>query len=111
MEKIRLSDLQKYKGYTVDDLIVNSISEGLDSTSFNNCLDISSWAGKAKINLSGFTKQDKIEQLISRRHKIVHEADNGKTDSDYKLSSITLTTVLEWVNIEIELVETIERSL
>lgn len=109
-EKISVGDLLEYRGQTVDNLIYNSISEELDTTSFNNFYDIASWAEKAKIDISSFKEQDTIAQLIDRRHRIVHEADNNRGDTEYALKPIKEKSVRDWISCVCELVSIIDLS-
>lgn len=63
------------------------------------------------MHLSSFTSQDKIEKLIKRRHKIVHEADNNKTDKmnkPYSLTAIQESVVKEWLDAVQDLVKMID---
>lgn len=110
-EKISLGELLAFKGKSVEDLIKESITESLASTSFNNFSDIMSWSRKANIDLSLFTEQDKLEKLISRRHKIVHEADNSRSDGGYGLAPIKEITVREWIATVCNLVKVIHTQV
>ena len=100
-----------FKGKSVEDLIKESITESLASTSFNNFSDIMSWSRKANIDLSLFIEQDKLEKLISRRHKIVHEADNSRSDGGYGLAPIKEITVREWIATVCNLVKVIHTQV
>ena len=111
IDKLTVSNLLQYKGKTIDDLVADFIGDTLDTTSFNNYSDIVNWAQKIKVDLSSFTSQDKIEKLIKRRHKIVHEADNNKTDKmnkTYSLTAIQESVVKEWLAAVQDLVKIID---
>lgn len=111
IDKLTVSNLLQYKGKTIDDLVADFIGDTLDTTSFNNYSDIVNWAQKIKVDLSSFTSQDKIEKLIKRRHKIVHEADNNKTDKmnkTYSLTAIQESVVKEWLDAVQDLVKIID---
>jgi hypothetical protein len=103
-EKVTLGEILKFRGKTVDQLITESIQESLKCTSFNDYADIVLWAKKIKIDLSKFKSQDKLNKLIKRRHQIVHEADNAKSDDKYSLSQIRDDTVEDWIEIVCSLV-------
>lgn len=109
--KITLGELIKLREKTVDQLITESIQETLNFTSFNNYQDIVSWSGKIKIDLCGFKEQEKLDNLIQRRHKIVHEADKAKKDDKYALTPIRDDTVEEWINVVCGLVELINEEV
>lgn len=110
-EKITLGALVALRGKTVDEVITESIQETLSYTSFNNYQDIATWARKIKVDLSEFEKQEKLNNLILRRHKIVHEADNANDGDKYSLTGIRENLVSEWISVVCDLVEIIERGL
>lgn len=75
-------------------MIQSSIESQLSLVSFNQYSEICSWLSKNGISLTQFKSQSLIENLIKRRHKIVHEVDlNKKTD---KTESIKASTVRSW---------------
>lgn len=110
-DKITLGGLIKVREKTVDQLITESIRESLSFTSFNDYQDIVSWSKKIKIDLSEFKDQEKLNKLIHRRHKIVHEADNAKSDDEYALAPIRENSVEEWIEVVRNLVELIDREV
>lgn len=75
-DKINLSDLIKYQSLTVKDLLVQSCLEYVDRLTFNNSNDILKWFDKFQITNKDITEYlSSIEELLQRRHKIVHNAD------------------------------------
>lgn len=110
-DKITLGGLIKVREKTVDQLITESIRESLSFTSFNDYQDIISWSKKIKIDLSEFKDQEKLNKLIHRRHKIVHEADNAKSDDEYALAPIRENSVEEWIEVVRNLVELIDKEV
>ena len=110
-EKIELGDILEFRGRTVDDVIVSSITESLGYTSFNDFKDIARWAKRIKIDLGEFNGREKLGNLISRRHRIVHEADNSRGENGYSLNSIRENTVEEWVSVVCNLVDTINEEV
>lgn len=113
-DKIPVSSLLLYKGKSIDSLITDIIGETLDVTSFNNYSDIVNWAQRIKVDLSEFRSQEKIEKMIKRRHRIVHEADNNKAntpDNVYSLSAIQESVVVEWISAVQELVSIIDTQI
>lgn len=110
-DKITLGGLIKVREKTVDQLITESIRESLSFTSFNDYQDIVSWSKKIKIDLSEFKDQEKLNKLIHRRHKIVHEADNAKSDDEYALAPIRENSVEEWIEVVLNLVELIDKEV
>ena len=110
-DKISLGGLLKLRKKTVDQLITESIREALSFTSFNDYQDIVSWSKKIRIDLSEFKDQEKLNKLIIRRHKIVHQADNANDNDKYALSPIRENTVEEWIEIVCNLVEIIDKEI
>lgn len=115
-DKITLGGLVKLRDKTVDQLITESIRESLSFTSFNEYRDIVSWSKKIKIDLSEFKDQEKLNKLIHRRHKIVHEADyakadNAKSDDKYALTRIRESSVEEWIEVVRNLVKLIDKEV
>lgn len=110
-DKITLGGLIKVREKTVDQLITESIRESLSFTSFNDYQDIVSWSKKIKIDLSEFKDQETLNKLIHRRHKIVHEADNAKSDDEYALAPIRENSVEEWIEVVRNLVELIDKEV
>lgn len=110
-EKIEFSELLQWRGYTVDDVIIHSIYENLDNTSFNDYSDIIKWCKRMSVNISDFHQIDKINEIIHRRHKIVHEADNARSNEDeFSLRPIRESLVLEWVKAVCNLVAIIQKE-
>lgn len=110
-DKITLGGLINFRDKTVDQLITESIQESLSFTSFNNYQDIVSWSKKIKIDLSTFNDQEKLNKLIQRRHKIVHEADNAKNDDTYALTPIKENSVEDWIGVVCNLVDIINSEI
>lgn len=110
-EKITLTDLLKYKDMMVDNLIRDSIKKTLSVTSFNSYAEIASWAGRIRVDLSSFKSQGTVNSIISRRHRIVHEADNASQGDSFSLRPINADIVQGWIKTVQSLVLTIEEQL
>lgn len=110
-EKITLDGLSKYSDKSVEYIISESVKEALNSTSFNNYTDISSWSKKVNIDLNSFNQQKELDELIKRRHKIVHEADNQSQNGEHKLTQIRHDQVLKWKKTVNNLVNIIDDQL
>lgn len=93
-QKFTLRDLAQYKNEQVSDLIQSSIESQLSLVSFNQYSEICSWLSIIGISLTRFKNQSLIENLIKRRHKIVHEVDLNKKSG--KTESIKASTVRSW---------------
>ena len=81
--------------------------------SFNDFTDIDCWARKIELNLKECKAQETITTLITRRHKIVHEADANKNSGsgNHYAASISLATVRAWKKAVGELVNLIEAQI
>jgi hypothetical protein len=75
-DKFTLGDLAKHRGKTVELVIEEFIDDYLSSLSFNNIKDITDTFTTIKLPQMNFGKYyPSLEQMITRRHQIVHEAD------------------------------------
>lgn len=112
-EKFSLDELLSYREKKVDDLIKESVDKVLQETSFNNYTDVASWADKIELQLNEYKKQSVLNTAITRRHKIVHEADRQqlKTDELSRLSPIQLSDLEKWKVAYKELVNIIDAKI
>jgi hypothetical protein len=98
-EKLTLKELEKYRGSSVAEVLDKSIDAFLSNLSFNNSNDVADILSRLKI------PQDKLQrhypalnQLMERRHKIVHEADLKRTQTGYELEKIDIPNIEVWLN-------------
>jgi RiboL-PSP-HEPN len=99
--RFQLSDLVAHKNLTVEEVINLSIREHLNFRSFNNTTDIVSALGEINISLKEDIKTKLFKDLgdmISRRHKIVHQADRSHEIGmgRHRIQSISLIQVRKW---------------
>ncbi|MEO4049415.1 HEPN domain-containing protein [Pseudomonas sp. CAU 1711] len=100
-EKFHLSELAKFKGMTVDQVISASVNSHLDRTSFNNVADITNLLQSLDVDtkeLADFFPT--LESMISRRHQIVHRGDRVEKPGKGKqyAESIRLAVVEKWAH-------------
>ena len=98
--KILFGDIVKHKGISIDSLIEKSINEYLTSVSFNNFGDISKDLSWINFNVELVRKYySTIDEMISRRHNIVHNADRMNLDdvSKSRVRRISKRGVKKWV--------------
>ena len=97
-EKFFLGRLAKHRGKTVDDLIAESVKEHVSRRTFNDTADIVRLFGALKIEVDAEFKDkiSKINDLIARRHQIVHRADI--TERKQKPTPIDAKTVRGWLD-------------
>lgn len=107
--KFTLQLLLSFADMGVNDLIQRSIDEYFSLVSFNSYSEIVSQLGKITIDLSTFKRQDQIEKLISRRHKIVHEVDIDSKSGH--TNSINATTVRSWKEAVASMLEIVDKQI
>lgn len=96
--KFFLGELSKHKGKMIDSLIQDSIDDFLNRKSFTSTDDIASMLNKADIDLSKVRGYFPIlEEMISRRHQIVHKGDRITESGKSILAPIKAMTLGKWV--------------
>ena len=115
-EKFNLKELLKYREKTVSDLIAEAVKSYMSGVSFGNYGCILQWLNRINIKIDGFGEKQNsisdINDMINRRHKIVHEADSNpkKGQGQHSAAAINIETVKKWKKATIELVEIIEEG-
>ena len=111
-EKFYLGELMVHSDLTINQLIQASVREHMSKTSFNNYTDLVSWLRKIHIDISSFQsdKIEKINNMIKRRHKIVHEVyTNPMSGKGHHCAQpIGLPTVNAWIETVENLVKIID---
>lgn len=112
-EKFSFAQLIRFSNYSVGELIAESIDETLSKTSFNSYSEICAWMKKIGVKLDSFSRQRQIDDLIKRRHKIVHEVDQTtyKKDKFTRVSTIEVKTVRAWCSAVKEMLELIDSQI
>ena len=93
-QKFTMADLVQHKDMTVADLIQKSMEDQLCLVSFNKYSEVCAWLDTIGVSLEAFKRQELIENLIKRRHAIVHEVDKNGVSG--KTTSISAGTVRSW---------------
>jgi hypothetical protein len=97
-QKFSLVELGKYRGKTVDELIEESIEEYLNRTSFNSSRDIAGTLEKLGIDLYSLLQYfPTLDEMISRRHQIVHQADREDDSGNGGIAPIDKLDVVRWM--------------
>jgi hypothetical protein len=99
-EKFLLGRLTRHRGKSVDDVIGESVSEYLERSNFNSTTEIVSFLENLGLVLENSTAKHlpALEQMIQRRHLIVHRADRTKIDTGgYTSAKINKNEVVDWV--------------
>ncbi len=117
-QKYPLYSLLEYRDKTINDIFIESIHAYMSRTTFNSYAEISTWAQKIGLNLNEFVNSEikyyeDIDKAVSRRHKIVHEADTlrGSENQSSRISPIKPGVVLQWKEAYKKLVEIIDSQV
>jgi hypothetical protein len=100
IEKFTLAQLAVHRGKTVDTVIEDSVREYLGSISFNNTTDIAGILRTASVDIKTASKHfPLIDEMIRRRHQIVHQANStdSPSESTRKLATISYEEVDRWL--------------
>lgn len=99
--KYSLGALAVHRGQSVNDLIEDSVNDYLERSNYNNTLEVASFLDSigvdpGRVNNS-FTV---IEELMKRRHQIVHRADRDETGGrgNHSVRSIGRIKVRAWID-------------
>lgn len=95
--KFLLGTLHGHRGKSIDELIKESIDEFLSKKSFNNSTDVVKMLEKIGIDPSGVSKYfSALDQMMRRRHQIVHKADQEGSPGNWHLAPIDPRDLWEW---------------
>ena len=99
-EKFLLGKLVQHKGKLVDDLLKESVSEYLERSNYNSIEEISNLLQALGFNVTDHKGQfAAIQQMIERRHQIVHRADRFESaNSLAALQPIKSDDVSNWLH-------------
>ncbi|MDR1329429.1 MAG: hypothetical protein LBK23_07505 [Oscillospiraceae bacterium] len=87
----------------------NAVIEELKKQSFNSYGQIKTHAKQAGLDIDSFTKGKELDEMIQRRHVIVHHADNCNGGANSK-NKLTDDIVENWLAAVDELVALIEKN-
>jgi len=105
-----LGALASHRGKSVDDLIIASVNGYLERSNYNNPEEVASFLTSIGIDVA---KVDgwfpKLDEIMKRRHQIVHRADRDETGGKGKhaVRSIGRKKVREWIDAAEELGEAV----
>lgn len=99
--KISMQDLLEFRGKTVDEILEASVKEYANVYSFNSTTEIASILSNCGITCTDLivTTYPSMEEMIERRHAIVHQADKYDTpgSGNHNVKSIAVGTVNKWI--------------
>jgi len=106
-EKFSLAELAKHRGKTVDAVISESVNSYLEKTSYNAITDVEN-----TLRIMGIRPKDvkthysDLEEMMKRRHQIVHRADRTANIKGKELiCGIDESKVINWVSSVIEFMQ------
>jgi hypothetical protein len=78
--KFSLGALTAHRGKTVEEVITASVNGYLERSNYNNVEEIASFLGSIGVTVANVNGQFPVlEELMKRRHQIVHRADRDET--------------------------------
>lgn len=112
-EKFYLGALLEFSDEKISDLISEAVQKHMSRVSFNDYTDICSWLKKIQIDLPDYNDQELINNMIKRRHKIVHETDANQKlgQGNHYAASINLRTVKAWEKASVGLVDEVQKQI
>lgn len=103
--KFSLGALVSLRGKSVDEVIKNSVDAQLERSNYNNTGEVARLLTQIALNIAAVESTfSELDELMSRRHQIVHRADIDATGGrgNHKIRSIGVATVNRWIaNVEI----------
>jgi len=113
-EKFLLGRLAQHRGKTVDAVIIESVSEHLERSNYNDTREIAQLLTQLGFKVPDHNAEfPTIQEMIQRRHLIVHRADRVKApDSEaYALQPIQATEVLKWLQVTAGFIQSLMQPL
>ena len=96
-EKFSLSELAQYRGKNINEVIDDSIDQYLNTVSFNSSSEIANYLVKIEIPQNTLEKYyPLLNEMIERRHKIVHEGDIKRGGFPSELNDVDMDRVVKW---------------
>jgi hypothetical protein len=109
-KKFHLGALAGHREKAVQQLIKESVDAYLDTLSFNSTTDIANWLEGLDIEGGLVNRRfSDLDQLMSRRHHIVHQADKG--EGHLGAYPITPEELASWKDVVDEFVSSVVQAL
>ncbi len=97
-EKFVLGQLAQHKGKTVDELLRQSVSDYLSRETFNSTAEIAALLTKLNFKVEDHNQNfGAIDEMIKRRHQIVHRADKLNDSGTQVLQELERDQVTRWL--------------
>ena len=107
-EKFSLGRLAQFKNKTVEEVITDSVLQYLEHSNFNTMRDVTTLLERLDLDISNTNSSfPKLEELMKRRHLIVHRADRAEPigSDEQNVLEIEGSDVLEWLAAVLQFVE------
>lgn len=100
-KKFTLGDLSGHRGKSVDSLLAESVNAYLERSNYNNTNEINGLLQNLALDVTKVNGRFALlEDLMKRRHQIVHRGDRQKKvkgSGDHKIRPINKVTVKAWI--------------
>jgi hypothetical protein len=99
-EKFFLGKLAAFRGYSVDEVIRRSVAQHLERTTYNSAAEIAALLRGMGVDVSRVEKYfPALEEMIQRRHRIVHRADRVEQlgRGRHHAKPLAVSTVENWI--------------
>jgi hypothetical protein len=99
-DRLRVCDLRKYKGMSVDFLIAETVAGHLNKKTYNHVEDLTAFITALGVEVEPYRAYfQSLSNLIKRRHHIVHQADkqSAEVQGKYRATEINVSTVKTWI--------------
>jgi len=100
--KLSLGDLTMHRGRSIDEVIAASVDEHLLRSNYNSTREIASLMQSVGVDPTKVNARfSGLEDLMKRRHQIVHRADRQSTvkgSGDHRVRAINRQTVESWIS-------------
>jgi len=100
-EKFALGKLCAFRGKTVDDVIKQSVDEFLERSNYNTTIEIAGLLRNLGLKVETLNGRfAEIDEMMRRRHMIVHRADRSESKGRGKqiANSLSAVTVERWLD-------------
>jgi hypothetical protein len=98
-EKFLLGKLVKHRGKLIEEVIRESVAAHLEHKSFSSVDSIAILLKNLGVKVADHDQHfARIEEMMQRRHHIVHRADTIKVDGVYKVQPIDDSDVKTWID-------------
>ncbi|REJ64902.1 MAG: hypothetical protein DWQ31_20000 [Planctomycetota bacterium] len=105
-DRILLGHLHEHRGRTVDELIEESVAAHLERSNFNSSTQVAGLLEGLGLDVEPLRRFfSQLDQMMRRRHQIVHRADcTSETGRGrHRAHSLSASTVEQWINVVLDM--------